>query len=378
MSVSKKSVSLYIHYPFCVKKCSYCGFFSIESNQNKREEYFTSFTKEIDFYAKKYNEFKIHTIYLGGGSPGLMSDADLSELFNLLEKSFNLEDLQEFTMESNPININERRIKFLNNSIVSRLSIGIQSFQKEFLKLIGRNASVKKINSSLEAVRKYWKKDLSIDLIFAIPKQDIADLEIDLEKAVSIEPHHISAYSLTIEPNSELMRKGFSENNEKSADMLFFITEYLKKKGYNRYEISNYSLKDKESLHNLNYWNYGDYIGIGAGAVSKVNGMRFRNFENINYYTESLSNGVLPIERFERLDKAVQEFEYIFLGLRKAAGIDLKGFKKVFEYNFAEKYRTVINDLIVDDFCKLNDDRFWLNEKGLDIADSISELFISY
>ena len=273
--------SLYIHVPFCNSKCSYCDFFSLENIDFKQKKAVTDSTVEqIRYFSEKYSFRTIDTVYIGGGTPTSLPPSLLEKLVYSIT-DLTGDEIKEFSIEINPETVDEELLIFLEDSPITRLSIGIQSFNDKHLKILGRNCTSGKGKHALDLL-KNTEKDINIDLISSIPGQTLQESINDINEAFSFSPSHISLYSLTIEENTPIAEK----INSKDIDDEVWIkaSEYLKSSGFDHYEISNFSLPGKQCLHNLNYWNMNPYIGCGPAAVSTViiNNTPFRLYNTVN------------------------------------------------------------------------------------------------
>ena len=351
--------SIYIHIPFCLSKCKYCDFFSISCNNKKNpvpDDYISSILNELAFYINQYEIKNIRTIYIGGGTPSLLSKNQLNQIFSFLQNNLNFNDEYEFTIEMNPDDVTEDFIQFLQNSPVNRISCGIQSMNQKVLKNVNRRAGVKENLNALNIFKKYWKKTLSLDFICGLPLEKTDEFIEGIKSILDYEPHHISMYSLTIEEETALgqdLENNIFEYDFDYADEMWLKTKsMLEEKGYVQYEISNFCKKGFECLHNLSYWNHENYLGIGAGATGSLyykdgSGVRFFNQNNINDYiefwlnkwkeTEAFQNNLATICQKEIVDIQTSQFEFFMMGLRKANGISEIEYEKCFNKNIPEK-----------------------------------------
>ena len=318
--------SLYIHIPFCIRKCIYCDFFSVPYDKSAAQAYIEALCWEL--ILKKDSAQALKTVYIGGGTPSLLPDECLTQLFICLKDNFSFSSDIEITIEANPGTINESKINTLFSLGVNRLSIGIQSFNDNELKVLGRIHSSEDALSSIEMIKNAGLNNFSVDLMYGIPGQTMESWKDSLLKASGGSPRHISTYELTVEENTPLSR--FIESGEVIIpdedlilEMYNYAIDYLGGCGYKQYEISNFAMPGFECMHNLNYWDRGEYIGAGAGAHSFINEIRSINTKDIKSYIEILTEGksveMEPIRLFP--PEALKEF--IFLGLRKIKGINI-------------------------------------------------------
>ena len=357
--------SVYIHIPFCSKICSYCDFCKIYYNEKLASNYLDALEKEIK---ERYNNEDIYTLYIGGGSPSSLSIDNLKKLLNIT-KMFKLDKLKEFTVELNVEDINEDKLILLKENKVNRVSIGIETINKEGQKLFNREYSKELITKNINLVRKYFN-NINLDLIYAFPNETIDILEEDINFITSFNPEHISCYSLIIEDHTIL-----GNNNIKNVDeeldykMFELIRNKLKEMGYNHIEISNYSKEGFEPIHNMVYWTNNHYYGFGASASGYIDNIRYTNTKNVFKYIRGdykYEEDVLDLNR-------VIENEMI-LGLRLIKGIDKKEFFNKYNKNIEDIYD--IKELISKGLLISNTDRLYIPEDKLYISNSILVNFI--
>lgn len=323
-------MSVYIHIPFCHNICSYCDFCKQLYNENNVNNYLNALEMEIK---DRYNDEEIETIYIGGGTPSSLSLVQLEKLFNII-KIFKTNSLKEFTFECNVNDINENMITFLKDNGVNRLSIGIESFNKEKLKFMERYAEFDDVKEKINMIRNIGINNINIDLIYGIPGETLKDLKKDLNMFLKLKPDHISTYSLILEEYTKL-----SINNVEPIDdelellMYNYIRSKLTKKKYKHYEISNFSLVNKESKHNLKYWNNLEYYGFGLGAHGYIDGIRYENTKNLNKY---INNEYVSKQEIVGI-REKQENE-LMLGFRKIDGINLVDFYNKYGVNMQEVF----------------------------------------
>ncbi len=321
---------VYIHIPFCRKICSYCDFCKIFYDENHADDYLDALEKEIkDFYMGE----EINTIYIGGGTPSVLNYRELERLFNIIN-SFKRDVNCEFTFECNPEDINDVLLNILSSNGVNRISIGIESFNKEKLNLMERRSSYEDIKAKMNLIRYYGINNINLDLMYALPNEDLDILKNDLKQFIKLAPEHISTYSLIIEEHTKLNNENIKNIDEDlDAKMYDYICKKKKKKGYNHYEVSNFALNGKESAHNLAYWNNEEYYGFGLGAAGYMNGFRYENTRNLSDYLKGnyRSNEALLSKQ------EIMEYE-VMLGLRKLKGINLQEFFDKYEINIQDAF----------------------------------------
>lgn len=354
--------SIYIHIPFCLSKCKYCDFFSVPCKAvNKNvipEEYVDSILCELDFYVEYYQIKKVQTIYIGGGTPSLLTEKQFQKILNHIQNKNLLDDSYEFTIEVNPDDITESFVNFLESSIINRISCGIQSMSQPVLDFCGRRAGVLENTKALELLQKGWSKTLSLDLISALPYEKESDFLQNLLYITSLNPHHISMYSLTIEEETKLgqeLEQGvFQYDFDKADEMWLKGKSVLEKQGYKQYEVSNFCKENYECKHNLTYWTHKNYIGIGAGAAGSIysrdgSGIRISNINNIEEYinfwrdkTNIAGKIQFPFETIsnvEKIDVETSKFEFFMMGLRKNSGITSFEYENIFSQAIPESVK---------------------------------------
>lgn len=325
------SISLYIHIPFCKRKCSYCDFFSISCGENNiSENYIDSLIIQANNLIRQYNIKSWKTIYIGGGTPSLLKPEQLTRLVkNILKLQPNTNSLPvEITMECNPDDITEQLLIAAQEVGVNRISVGVQSLSDDVLQIIERRCTQETTQKALSLIHNFWKGKFSVDLIAGLPLQTTQILKDDISKVIEYCPDHISLYSLTLEENTSLFRKiesGKIDYDEDTSDSLWLLgRDILEQKGFHQYEVSNFSLPGFESIHNQTYWNLENYIGIGAGATGTLynadgNGIRQTVTNDISNYIQNANND--SIYQTEFLSKETQEFEYLMMNLRTLKGL---------------------------------------------------------
>ena len=321
---------VYIHIPFCRRICSYCDFCKMFYSEKLIDPYFEALKKEIeDFYEGEV----LKTIYIGGGTPSMLNNKELNQLFEII-KIFKKQDDLEFSFECNPEDINLSFLEVLKKKGVNRLSIGIQSFNENKLKFMERQANYDDLKAKIKLARSFGFDNINLDLMYGIPGESLIDLKKDLKLFLKLKPEHISTYSLIVEDYTKIKIAGIKNNPEElDAKMYEYICKKLNRKGLKKYEISNFAISGYESKHNLAYWDNKEYYGFGLGAAGYMNGFRYENTPNINNYLEGKyrKNEALLSKR------EIMEHELI-LGFRKTRGINIKEFEEKYEITLAEAF----------------------------------------
>ncbi|MCS7233082.1 MAG: radical SAM family heme chaperone HemW [Synergistetes bacterium] len=365
-------IALYVHVPFCIRKCKYCNFFSIPFEDQLSQRYLRNLFKEIDFWREKLSEKVIKTIYIGGGTPTVYDEETLVLILRKIKESFNISENAEITVEANPKTINEKKLKGLKEEGVNRLSLGIQSLNDRLLKILGRPHSAQEAIEAMELVSKVNFKSWNVDLIYAIPTQTLDEWEKTLREVLSFSPPHLSLYSLILEektPLYEEIKSGLYELPEDEGYEAFTMAKnLLKEKNYIHYEISNFAIEGHFCQHNITYWKNEPYIGIGPGASSFYEGWRFKREENFDWF--------LGYSEVIRIDKEEEMKETIFMNLRMLEGIDKEGFFKRFGIRIEEKYKEIIEKLKKEGLLEEDQNRIKLTERGLLLGNQVFESFV--
>jgi len=312
-------IGIYIHIPFCRRKCCYCDFVSYSSSDGENglfDAYISAVENEFRHRQEKIKDKKIATIYIGGGTPSILSEDLIQRLFDILRNRVNISSDTEITFECNPESITKEKLSVLKNCGVNRLSIGVQSFNDEVLHYLGRIHNSNEAESKIKLARDCGFENTNIDLIFGIPGFGIDVWRYDIEKALSLEPQHISVYALMIEKDTDFYRRGIAISDDLQSKMYEYARKELKAAGYIHYEISNFARRETfECRHNLNYWRRGEYLGLGVSAASYLKGKRFKNTSSLQKYLNSSSESCIVTEE-ENIDEQLALSEKFFLGLR--------------------------------------------------------------
>ncbi len=356
----------YIHIPFCIRKCHYCSFVSGFDITGKKE-YLNALNIEIK---TRYKNEQLKTIYFGGGTPSLVEPNELEKILNC----FNFDSNPEITIEVNPETVTKEKMQQLKQIGFNRISLGVQTFDNDLLKLIGRNHSEEKIYNSINIIKEAGFKNISIDLIYGLPNQTIESFNIDINKAIDLDIQHISSYGLKIEEDSF-----FGKNNPKNlpddemqAQMFIELCKILKTNNFEHYEISNFAKKGYESKHNCVYWQNKNYYGFGLNASGYEENIRYRNCQNFEKYI------INPLQKEEEETLTIQETmeNEIFLALRLKDGINIQNLNKKYKINFEENYKSVIKKYSSENLLKIENNHCKLTEKGILLSNEIMSEFI--
>ena len=375
----RRKLELYIHIPFCVKKCAYCDFLSGPASRGRIEEYIQALKKEIECYRKFAEDYEVSTVFFGGGTPSLLSGEQMEMIMGAIKHIFLLQENAEITMEANPGTVTEERLKAYKKAEINRLSFGLQSAKNEELTILGRIHTFEEFLESYEIARKAGFSNINVDLISAIPKQTLESWEETLTTIIELEPEHISAYSLIVEegtPFAELYGEDgkweeMLPDEEEERNMYRKTEEMLQRAGYHRYEISNYAKRGYECRHNLGYWDRTEYLGLGLGASSFLNQTRFHNTEDMERYLKNAKEHENIHEEIEHLKVQEQMEEFIFLGLRKMKGIAETEFAEAFGTDIWECYGKNIRRVIQNGLLEQENGYLRLTKKGIDVSNYV-------
>jgi putative oxygen-independent coproporphyrinogen III oxidase len=374
---------IYIHIPFCHQICHYCDFNKVFFKNQPVDEYIESIGMEFAIMKRDGFSFaNIETVFLGGGTPTSLSAKQLDRLLSIINEYVDVSSLSEFSTEANPDELTFDKLLVLKNGGVNRLSIGVQSFDENLLKTIGRTHGPQDAIRVVDEARKAGFTNISIDLIYGLPNQTRDQWEDTLNKATDLELPHYSGYSLIVEPKTvfyNLMNKGKLPlpGEDMETEMFEMLIEHMENKGRMRYEISNFALPGYESAHNLLYWENETYAGIGAGAHGYVSGNRYSNIGPIKRYMEQVSNGIRPIQQSHIVTPVEAMEEEMFLGLRKTDGISTTLFHEKFGQSLNNVYGKTIQSLIEKELLEINGDRVKLTRNGVFRGNEVFQQFLT-
>ena len=372
-----KNTAIYIHIPFCDHKCIYCDFYSLISYDNV-SEYLNSLKKEILYYSKLFGKDRIiDTIFFGGGTPSFMTAEYISEIINTINKNFHLSKNIEITLETNPGTVSSSKLKDFLDIGVNRISVGIQSFDEKELKFLTRIHDKKTAIETVNNAEKVGFSNISIDLIFSLPNQSKKTWISNLNTAVSLPINHISAYSLILERGTILNKmvldgkvKMNSENHD--ADLYNYTIDFLEKKNFAQYEVSNFAKKGFECIHNKYYWGYKDYLSFGTSAHSFVDGVRWWNYSSLKMYIDQIDVNGNAKRGEEKIEYSQMIDEYIMLSLR-SGGLKLNELKEKFSVNWYIKRKDRIDSFVDEKFLLQENNLIRCTPKGYAVCDEIIE-----
>ncbi len=386
---SRDLLGIYVHIPFCVKKCNYCDFLSAPMTAEYREKYVDALCREIAYTAKYFVSKRTDTIFFGGGTPSILDCSQIGHVMETIRNCYHVEENAEITMECNPGTLDVDKLIHYRNLGINRLSIGLQSVSQDELQLLGRIHTYEQFLENYENARKIGFDNINIDLMSALPDQTVESWCDTVTKVAKLQPDHISAYSLIVEEGTalDLMANQWETTHAhtfptEEEDRLMYeeTKQILQSFGYERYEISNYAKRHKRCRHNLKYWERGSYIGLGLGAASMVDNIRWDNEDDYKRYVDAWLLNNLTIRNIQRLSVNEQMEEFMFLGLRKIQGVSLEQFQHTFGQKMMEVYREVIEKHVSQGLLQWvvrnNEKHITLTEKGLDVSNYVLADFL--
>lgn len=378
----KQDLEIYIHIPFCVKKCEYCDFLSF---QQYNDTYVQALIREIETARLGGNEAKdynVKTIFIGGGTPSILTGKDMRLILESVFRRFNVDKNAEITIETNPGTLSEEKLKAYKQMGINRISMGLQSTNNKELKELGRIHTYEEFLKNYDLTRKIGFTNINIDLMSAIPGQTIESWKKTLDKITVLNPEHISSYSLIIEEGTKFYDK-YNKNllslptEEEERQMYYDTKSILEKAGYQRYEISNYCKKGYECKHNIGYWRRTNYIGFGLGAASLVSDYRFNNTKDMKQYVKLVNRDEIQLRvEVHKLSQQEAMEETMFLGLRMMRGVSIQEFEQIFHVNFQNIYGECSDKLIKQGLLERKEDKICLTIKGIDLSNFVMAEFL--
>lgn len=384
--MADKSLELYVHIPFCVRKCEYCDFLSAPAGADTQQEYVRNLLLEIEQKGVRCTDYEVTTIFFGGGTPSILKAGWIADILNAIHRNFKVRKDAEITIECNPGTLTFEKLSIYKSAGINRISVGLQSASDAELRELGRIHTYEDFLKSYDLIRKKGFSNVNIDLMAALPGQTLKSYEQTLRRVLALKPEHISAYSLIIEEGTpfyekyeadELLReKGEKPQmlpSEETERLMYERTkELLFAHGYERYEISNYARRGYACRHNIGYWRRENYLGFGLGSASLLENERFHNTTDL---TDYLGGDYLAYEQ-EKLDKKSQMEEFMFLGLRMTDGISTECFRQTFGLTVELVYGPVLEQQIADQLLRKEDGRIFLTERGLDVSNYVMAQFL--
>lgn len=386
----KEELELYIHIPFCIKKCAYCDFLSAPAGEGVKQVYTDALLKEIKGYENGLSDaYEVISVFIGGGTPSVLTGSQIVQIVQALHRSFRFREGAEVTIEANPGTMTMEKLSAWRRAGINRLSIGLQSVEDEELKQLGRIHTWGEFLESYQMARACGFQNINIDLISAIPGQTVKSWEKTLHTVAKLRPEHISAYSLIIEEGTPFYERygqyaqdawegKWPKLPDEEAERLIYerTAKVLKVYGYARYEISNYARAGYACRHNLGYWDRTQYLGIGLGASSLMGHTRYHNITDREAYISRIHQGLDIREEITSLSQAEEIEEYMFLGLRKMTGVSQERFEKLFGHRMGAVYGTELRGLAEKGLLEIDGDTVRLTERGIDLSNRVLAEFL--
>lgn len=361
-------VSLYIHIPFCKSKCFYCSFTSYPDQVSRIDEYLQMLDKEASLYGKP----EIDTLYIGGGTPTFLSLLQLEKLFSMISKRFTVASGAEFSVEANPATFDLIKARALRQAGVNRMSLGVQSLRDQNLKWLGRPHTARDALDSFEVLRKAGFHNVNLDFIYALPHQEEDDLKADLKEIEALGSEHISLYALSIDAGTELANRQIQPLNlERQAEHVRMVMNFLKACGFNHYEVSNFAKSGFECRHNMNYWEGGDYIGMGASAHSHLQDRRCWNTSDLAEYIFLMKTKGSAQAGEEKLDALERLKETFLIGLRMTRGVSLTQLEEKLGVSFPEQKKGLLRQFVSEGLLEESDGVIRVSQEGILVLDEI-------
>lgn len=385
MMINKQTskIGIYIHIPFCIKKCSYCDFLSGPADEDAREQYIQALIEELRAGSKEFAKRKVCSIFFGGGTPSVIKRLQTKRIMQAVSDYYEVDEEAEITTEANPGTLDEEKLCAYVEMGFNRISIGLQSIHSHELKALGRIHSCDDFLRGYEQARRAGFRNINVDLMSGIPDQSLQSWLETLKLVSSLRPEHISAYSLILEEGTSLYEEygagrldGRLPDEDTEREMYHRTAQVLKKEGFIRYEISNYALPGYECRHNLLYWERGDYAGFGLGAASLIDNVRYKNTENMDAYLKAAATpSRIRIEKEQLVLKDRME-EFMFLGLRKTEGVSEQDFNDNFGVSFESVYGNVVKRYAAQGLLARKKGRIYLTERGIDVSNIVMAEFL--
>lgn len=374
-----KKLGIYVHIPFCKRKCNYCDFYSIKWNDEFENKYIKALLKEINSYGNM--KYEVDTIFVGGGTPTIIKPENMEKIVVEIKNSFLVDDNSEISIEANPNTLTNDNLSIYKKIGINRLSIGVQSLNDEILKKIGRLHNGNDALDAIERAKSYGYENLNVDVMFNIPGQTVIDIEDTITKIIKHDVKHISFYSLKLEKGTPLYlmekdKKIIMPGEDIEREMYYTGRKIMEDNSIMQYEISNFAKKNLECKHNLKYWNQEEYIGFGPAAHSFLNNERYSNASDINLYCNNAHQNIFNKTIQEVLDSDALIFEFIMLNLRLTDGLDLNKFKQKFDIDFYDKYEKQVKYLVENMLLVNNGNNIKLTKKGMDISNFVFKEFM--
>ena len=374
MKTPERPLGLYIHIPFCKQKCAYCDFYSLAGNESRMDEYAAALCADLTEQSQYVGSYRVDTVYFGGGTPSYLGEKRLVRILKTILKKYTVAKDAEITLEANPDSATDwKALRALRRAGFNRISLGMQSACDEELRDIGRIHTAAQTRQAVENCRKAGFENLSLDLIYGLPRQTMERWQENLAAAVALQPQHLSCYGLKVEEGTPLFARKDSAclpDDEAQADFYLYTVEYLRAAGYVQYEISNFARPGKESRHNLKYWQLGEYMGFGPGAHSDLGGVRYAYDRSLDAYIRGVTAHAPIFSEQDRIPPADRDTEWVMLGLRTVSGLDPREFERRFRRRFA-CFLPFLNQCAQAGYALEEEGRWHLTPKGFLLSNQI-------
>ena len=369
-----KPLGLYIHIPFCKSKCIYCDFYSLPRAEDRMDRYVSALCRQLAEIAQRTTAHTVDSVYLGGGTPSYLGEKRLRHILKTVKKHYHLSRDAEITLEANPDSAGDwRALRSLRRAGMNRLSLGVQSADDGLLRALGRPHTFAQAEEAAAAARRARIRNLSLDLIYGLPGQDLAGWKDTLERAAALEPEHLSCYGLKVEegtPLWDMQEKMDLPDDDAQADMYLWTVERLGALGYEQYEISNFARPGRASRHNMKYWTLCEYAGFGPGAHSDLGDVRYAYLRSLDTYCAGVEAGVSVLESSEHIPSRERDIEYVMLGLRLTQGISRQEFENRYRLPFAP-IQSVLERFRATGHAALAGERWRLTPEGFLVSNQI-------
>lgn len=407
--MERKELELYVHIPFCMKKCLYCDFLSAPADEETQREYVEALLREIRFFGERSSDYVVSTIYIGGGTPSWLDEALMAKIMEEITHRFLLAKDAEITIECNPGTVTERKFQTYKKIGINRLSIGLQSVNEKELQLLGRVHTFDQFLKTYELARKTGFTNINVDLMSSLPGQTPKTFANTLQQVIRLHPEHISAYSLIIEKGTPFyetykfdavkqragMQTEFLPTEDEEYEIGKLTQVVLEKAGYHRYEVSNYAREGYACRHNIGYWRRTNYLGMGLGAASLLENIRYTNTSDLYHYIEEsvdIKNVMVPVtlanqttvsvpatnlsDTVDVIERNAQMEEFMFLGLRMTQGVLREDFERAFGMTIESVYGEVLQTLLQEGLLEKSEGRIFLTDRGMDLNSYVSSQFL--
>lgn len=371
--MKKEIIGLYVHIPFCPYKCNYCDFLTYSNVDFMIDDYIDSLIREIELYGRE--DYRVDSIFIGGGTPSYIEEGHIKRIMEALGDNFEILEGSEISIEMNPDTLTDAKVKTYLDSGINRFSLGVQTFDEQILNILGRHHSYEIVQKDIDLLKRNGAKNISIDMMMANPNQDMEVLREDLRKILDLDIDHLSYYSLILEEKTMFdhwLSSGkislFDDDLERQ--MYHEAVAFLEKNGFDRYEISNFSKKGYQSVHNKKYWELKPYLGMGLGASSNLGLKRFSNHRKLKDYHIDLGQDLKPIAYEEDLTREEREKEYIIMNMRKTDGFAIGDVEEIFGIDFYEKYKEILDKHLAYGTIRIKNGRLSFTDYGIDVSNT--------